>query len=822
MKAIAAFLLLVVPPVYAQDGGLLTQNPLAGLKREVDRVLGEAGFPFSDGQNSQIVLMMEERRRASEELFGNLQDFATGPTQGQQSDQLRSAIEWMEGEFLSSIGQYLTAEQATVWDGLVRSGGIEGAPDAETGSEADTSDQTQYVRIHNNAYTAEDDRFRLGRNGGGQAARTEVIQRGGAGGFDGNVEFLLRDDALNARNPFANNKPDSQERQLRIDVSGPLIRGRLTSRVFFFQREAENVDAVRATLPTGVFDLGIVRPTTTRSYAATNTVRLGEPHSLDLAFEYFTTKGENQGVGGFTLPERAYTTTGDGWNFSVRQFSLLSGQDLFESRFAFITDSTETLPITEGFQINVLDAFNRGGAQNRSENTNRNYEFSSMYTHVAERWTLKTGVEGVYRTRSSLAENNFGGTFTFSSLDSFLADQPVNFRINSGDPLLEISQLETAFFVQNDFKLAPQFTLMAGLRYTNQTNLNDNKNIEPRLSFAWGIGPNTVLRGGAAIFTQLLSINVLEAQERLNGTRQFETIIDSPSFPDPFQAGTVQQTFPSIRITDPNLVSPYEVAAGIQLERTFFTNMFLSVTYNNRRELRRHRLRDNNAPYPACVRVIPSGLEPAEDSIYVQGCRPDPLGGVILNLEPTSREVEHLLRLNYRQRFSIFNVQAGYTLNRTWADGSPSSSPSIPSDNYDLGADWSLTPMPRHQFQMVLNAELPLGLFLTGRLSSRTGQKYTILTGRDDNRDGRLTDRPPGVGRNAEPGPNFHSVDFNISKAFFLANRGQNVNVFANMSNAFNHLNPGRPSGVLTSPNFGLSTTAQNPREIEMGIRYQF
>jgi hypothetical protein len=592
--------------------------------------------------------------------------------------------------------------------------------------------------------------------------------------------------------------------------------------MFFFQREAENVDAVHATLPDGVFDLGVVRPTTTRSYATTNTVQMAESHSMDLSFEYFTTKGENQDVGGFTLPERAFTTTGDGWNVSVRQFSLLSGRDLFESRFAFTTDSTENLPVTGGGQVNVLDAFNGGGAGNRSEDTSRNYEFSSMYTRVAERWTLKTGVEGVYRTRRSLAENNFEGTFTFSSLDSFLAGQPVNFRKNTGDPLVEISQLETALFVQNDFDLAPQFTLMAGLRYTNQTNLDDNKNFEPRLSFAWGIGPNTVLRGGAAIFKQLLSMNVLEAQERLNGTRQFETIIDSPSFPEPFQAGTIRQTFPSIRITDPNLVSPYDVAAGIQLERTFFTNMFLSVTYNNRRELRRHRLRDINAPYPACVVMIPAGLPRSEGSAYVQGCRPDILSGVILNLEPTSREVEHLLRVNYRQRFNIFNIQAGYTLNRTWADGSPSSSPSIPSNNYDLSADWARTPMPRHQLQMALNAELPLGLFLTGRLSSRTGQKYTILTGLDDNKDGRLSDRPPGVGRNSGPSPNFHSVAFNISKAFFFGTSQQNVNVFANMSNAFNHLNPGRPSGVLTSPNFGVSTSAQNPREIEMGIRYQF
>jgi hypothetical protein len=32
----------------------------------------------------------------------------------------------------------------------------------------------------------------------------------------------------------------------------------------------------------------------------------------------------------------------------------------------------------------------------------------------------------------------------------------------------------------------------------------------------------------------------------------------------------------------------------------------------------------------------------------------------------------------------------------------------------------------------------------------------------------------------------------------------------------------GAPSGVMTSPNFGRSTSAQNPREIEVGLRFQF
>jgi hypothetical protein len=42
------------------------------------------------------------------------------------------------------------------------------------------------------------------------------------------------------------------------------------------------------------------------------------------------------------------------------------------------------------------------------------------------------------------------------------------------------------------------------------------------------------------------------------------------------------------------------------------------------------------------------------------------------------------------------------------------------------------------------------------------------------------------------------------------------------MVNAFNRVHYGLPSGVMTSPNFGRSTSAVQPREIEIGARFQF
>ena len=140
-------------------------NPLAELKDELKRVLADAGLPFTEEQESAVAIMMEDRRRASEDLFGDLMNFQAGPTRGDDADRLRSAIEWMRTEFLNRLQDYLTPQQLAAW-----------------GAHFENKDQqkaarTEYVRINNNAFTAEDGPYRFGQNGGGQPA-PQVVDRG--------------------------------------------------------------------------------------------------------------------------------------------------------------------------------------------------------------------------------------------------------------------------------------------------------------------------------------------------------------------------------------------------------------------------------------------------------------------------------------------------------------------------------------------------------------------------------------------------------------------------------------------------------------------
>jgi hypothetical protein len=212
------------------------------------------------------------------------------------------------------------------------------------------------------------------------------------------------------------------------------------------------------------------------------------------------------------------------------------------------------------------------------------------------------------------------------------------------------------------------------------------------------------------------------------------------------------------------------------------------------------------------------------------GIKPFPNEGDIHLLENNGLSSHKHLKISMRQRFSIFNVTANYTYTNGRADGNNNTPP---SNSYDLRQDWGRAGLEQaHVFSTSVNSRLPLGAYLTTNMTARSGTMYNVTLGVDANRDGEFSDRPPGVPRNSATGPGYFVVDFNFSKAFQLspsarpagpgAGGGVQASLFANLNNAFNMTNPGTPSGVMTSRNFGLSTSANAPREIEAGIRFQF
>jgi hypothetical protein len=805
----ATLVLLFAVPLFARQTPATIQNPLDKLRDQAKEVFALAGVPFSQEQEQSIALMIEDRRQASEQLFGQLMDFRGGPVQGQQQDRAVAGIKWMHDEFKKRLREYLTEDQLPVWERYEAGDGI-GALDELirelTGGEA-PKQQTQFIRIVNNSFTAERSWFNT------ESVSTDVIQRAGIGAFHGNFGYEFKDEALNARNPFAHNKPPYQERTLNYNFSGPLIRNRLTANINGNHNVRENAGTVNATTLEGPYDLGIVNTYINRYFGGNVTYQFSDAHSFTVGTNYEANTRKNQGVGGFNMPQRAADGRGRFYNVYFTQTAVLSDKTLYRTNFNTWSDRDEQKAVSPGISIEVLGAFSSGGAPNNSEGRRRGYFLNNLFSHAGQRVSVKGGFDGGFRTSRTINHDNFLGSFTFSSLDDYRAGIAETYRINSGNPLLENRQVEMSTFVENDVKLSQRLTMMFGARYDYQTNLDDRNNLAPRLGFAYAIGRSTVVRGGSGIYYERLYDWIVENQKRSDGTRQYEIVLKNARYPNPFETGADNAApAPSIRVTDPDLAAPYQVISSVSVERTFQNTLFISGRYEFRRGIHQFRSRDLNAPSPG------------------QTGRPNPDFVNINNLESTGLSSSHTLAISARQRFSVFNVSGSYSFNSSYSDSDGYWS--SPSNNHDLRLDWGRRTDPRHQVNSTVNAKLFMGVFLTGTMSANSGNLYNITTGNDDNGDTNINDRPPGVLRNSGDGPGFLSFSFNISKAFFIggapggngsvASSRANMNLYANMNNAFNRTNYGTPNGVMSSPSFGEPNSARNAREIEVGLRFQF
>ena len=143
-------------------------------------------------------------------------------------------------------------------------------------------------------------------------------------------------------------------------------------------------------------------------------------------------------------------------------------------------------------------------------------------------------------------------------------------------------------------------------------------------------------------------------------------------------------------------------------------------------------------------------------------------------------------------------------------------------------------------------ATLPLQIQIGGVLAARSATPFNITTGRDNNRNANTNDRPdlvagaqvgtsdmlnrasfvdPGtragtLPRNAGRGPNFWQLDLRVAKRVRLG--PVSVEGLIEAFNVTNHVNFNNPVGNLASALFGNPNTANDPRQVQLGVRVEF
>jgi hypothetical protein len=733
--------------------------------------------------------------------------------------------------------------------------------DGFTGGRMPPKESIREVRVNQNPFNAE--------NSGIGFGRVDILTKPGMDKLRGSTFFNFGDESLNSRNPFAPTRAPFQIRYYGGSLSGPVIAKKASFFVDFSQRVTDDNAIINATVLNSSllpipFNTALLVPNKNISISPRFDYQLGTNNTFVLRYSYTHSKADNIGASDFSLPERAYDRSSTQQTLQLTETAILSPAMLNETRVQYIRnrsdqDGNNTVPT-----VTVQDSFISGGSQiGLAFNHDDRWEIQNYTTWTKGSHILRFGgrVGGVRIT--DFSPQNFGGSYTFSGGDAPLLDENNNivlvggkpvitsitsleryrrtllfqgrpdmrdlgggvtqFSIAGGNPQAKVTQVDMGAFVQDEWRVRPNFTLTLGLRYERQTNISSNLNFAPRIFFAWAPGgtnvgsgpgappgssqPKMVIRGGWGVFYDRLGERATLLENRFNGVNQLdfrvfnESVLDLSKFSldgvtnVPNAATLAAFAAPQIvrRIAD-DFQAPTFMMTAFNFERQLpakFTFFAVAFNYRGKHLL---RVRNINAP-------LPGTYDPSDPSSAV---RPFGRPGDIYYYESSASFNDYRffggLRRQMSKGFSLF-ANYGFGRGKTDTDcifGSITSC--FPADSYNVSNEYSRVGfIPRANAFLGGTMILPkLKVSLNPFIVISSGRPFNIVTGRDTNGDGLFTERPafatsqtaladlrktrfgdfdlnpqPGeelIPRNYGMGPSFFSVNIGISRSFTFGN----------------------------------------------------
>jgi hypothetical protein len=720
--------------------------------------------------------------------------------------------------------------------------------DGFSGANMPPKESIREIRINQNPFAAENDQ---------PSARIDILTRPGTDKFRGGANFNFTDESLNTRNPFAvssSKRAPFQIRQYGGNVSGPIIKNKMS---FFFdinRNEEDDNDLIRATIldlndpnfTATEFGIALLSPRRRTGVGTRIEYAINSRNTLIGRYNFNRNRSLNSGVGGFSLPERAFDSVSTNQNIQLTETAVVNATTINETRFQFARNRNESLGDNTIATLNVSGAFNGciGGLAGCSQighaiNERTSWELNNFTQMQKGMHTIKFGGRVRNTNIDDISPNNFGGSWTFtggfgpqldagnnpiagtnvllSSIERYrrtvfftslgrtpeqvreLGGGASQFSINTGNPNASVSQTDLGIYVQDDWRIRPNFTLSYGLRYEHQTNADSKFNFAPRIGFAWSPGgganatrpPKMVIRGGIGVFYNRFSEGQTLQTLRFNGANQLQYVITDPSVrlgrpPTAAEQAanpsfTLLNTYPAVpsaaaltaipanqqtiyRVA-PNLQAPNLYLLGLQVERQLPKNITAFVGAYTMRMIHGIRLRDVNAPLPPTFTTRPTA---GVGDIYQY----ESSG----NFRLSQMFIGFNSRLNPR-----LSLSGNYSLSKASGDFDGFGGSGLPMNSYDLSTEYGRTTGDvRQRFTLIGTINSPWwGLVFNPFVIANTGPPFNITTGQDLNLDRAFNERPTFAQLNAyctNPlnTPRCNSFDYSsTSNDFIPRNYGQ-------------------------------------------------
>lgn len=690
--------------------------------------------------------------------------------------------------------------------------------------------------------------------GGSAGGALSIVTKSGTNTLHGSLFGFFRDDALRAKGELETVKGDYRRQQYGLAIGGPIVRDQTH---FFGSFEQIGEDNTVLFRPGGSYaSLANEPPIPTDQslfYGGLDHI-INATQNLRAKFVYERFRQENFRVGSVVDESAGMQLNRDNFNFtgthawtsrsgSVNQLAFQVGRRKFDepnnsTALAEFFSSGNTLQTganavgdqrDTGDVVEIRDTYFRriGGGRWAAD-----MKVGGAWLHVKDHWIFP-----VYP----------------HNLMIYVTDTralPLLYVDASGTGESTITTDLLSGFAQADLRPASGLTINLGLRYDLDTDGNnpnytsplqptprgrDTNNIQPRAGFSWdvtGAGAH-VVRGGAGLFSGRFLIVPAHAETQQNG----------------FTGRIIQQRINGVVIGVPAfaLDAANPTRTGIPLPRDAAG---LASTFVNPQSLQL------TAGYT--LRLGNTGLFADFEGIHVRGddeiiIRDVNWNGNALRTRPNSAFNQINLYTNEGySRYTAFVTSVNGTLrgghivtaSLTVADKkniNDDFSPALtdyPNDPADIAAEFGRSRADeRVRFVASGVLRMPYRFQVAPILEYGSGQPWNRRLGYDFNGDGKTSDRPAGMPRFSEDGPDFLSLNVRVSHRLPIGDR--NLELIFEAFNLFNRVNydvnsllngellsgptaanPALPAVV--NPRFGQYTATLPPREIQLGVRFLF
>jgi hypothetical protein len=707
--------------------------------------------------------------------------------------------------------------------------------------------------------------------------RIEILTQPGIGPIRGNVRSGFYDSATDGENPLVNQTAPAQMWQYGIGLNGTLIRERSSFSINFNGSDSYQTQVLYAATPVGQVagNIPVKSPTDNYNFNGGLDYALTRDQVLRLHLQGSKFSRGAAGIGGYELPERAYSAEDKNFGIFLQQNGPLGRRFVLNTRLSIFGSDSVSRSAVEEPTIIVNDAFTTGGAQRRGGTHARNYWFNSDLDYVRGIHSMRTGIDVQANDYDTDADTNYLGTYVFESLEAFDARTPRSYTRRLGDPRVSYNNVQGGVYFQDDIKIRKNFTVTGGVRYEAQTHVPDRLNFAPRAGFTWAPfkSGKTTLRGSWGIFYDWLPTNTYLQTLQVDGQRQHELNIVNPSFPDPGLVGTTPPTNRYLLASDRDMGYSQRLSAGVAqtISRRFSTNVLYSFGY------RYSLLTGRNVNTPI------NGVRPDPDYANVVLATSDGYGrqhnvnaSANLNLGPLPATggpapgAGGPVMIGGGDRMMMIMTgppggpASGTGPRFLWNRGLSLAGFYTYGRNYDntdgafvipasliLAEQWGPTAFDRrHNTHMSLTSTALRNLTARVGVSGTSAPPLTIRTGTDDNGDLVFNDRPAGVGRNSARTTGQWNTSVNLGYAFTLGKKTvtsgggvqimgspagltvnptaattmprYRLNLIVNINNLWNQPVYSGYSGIITSPFFLQPNTASGMRRITFSTNVSF